>query len=51
MLLEWFPQAKPFVLSQATHALQMQNPHGMAQGLAAFLEGVSMKVTEEIGER
>ena len=51
LLLEWFPQAKPFVLSKATHALQMQNPRGMAQGLAAFLEGVSMKVTEEIGER
>ena len=51
LLLDWFPQAKPFVLSQATHALQMQNPRGMAQGLAAFLEGVSMKVTEEVGER
>ncbi len=50
LLLEWFPQAKPFVLSQATHMLQMQNPGDMAQGLAAFLEGVSMKVTEEIGE-
>ena len=51
LLLEWFPQAKPFVLSQATHALLTQNPRGMAQGLAAFLEGVSMKATEEIGER
>ena len=51
LLLDWFPQAKPFVLSQATHMLQMQNPRGMAQGLAAFLEGVSMKVTEEIAER
>ena len=51
LLLEWFPQAKPFVLSQATHALQMQNPRGMAQGLTDFLAGVSMKATEEIGER
>ncbi len=43
LLLEWFPQAKPFVLSQATHMLQMQNPRGMAQGLAAFLEGVPIR--------
>jgi pimeloyl-ACP methyl ester carboxylesterase len=37
LLLEWFPQAKPFVLRQATHLLQVQNPRDMAQGLAAFL--------------
>jgi pimeloyl-ACP methyl ester carboxylesterase len=37
MLLEWFPQAKPFVLPHATHALQSQNPRDMAEGLAAFL--------------
>ncbi len=43
LLLEWFPQAKPFVLSQATHSLLTQNPRGMAQGLAAFLEGVPIK--------
>ncbi len=52
LLLEWFPQAKPFVLSQATHMLQMQNPGDMAQGLAAFLEGVSISDGGEyIGER
>jgi pimeloyl-ACP methyl ester carboxylesterase len=38
MLLEWFPQARPFVLPRAAHLLQVQNPTDMAQGLAAFLE-------------
>lgn len=37
LLLEWFPQAKPFVLPRAAHLLQVQNPHDMAEGLAAFL--------------
>jgi len=36
LLLEWFPQAKPFVLPRATHLLQVQNPGDMARGLAAF---------------
>jgi len=38
LVLEWLPQAKPFVLPRATHLLQVQNPHDMAEGLAAFLE-------------
>lgn len=37
LLLEWFPQARPFVLPRATHLLQVQNPGDMAQALAAFL--------------
>ena len=36
LLLEWFPQAKPFVLPRATHLLHVQNPQDMAQGLALF---------------
>ena len=36
-VLEWFPNAKPFVLPQAAHLLQVENPHDMAEGLAAFL--------------
>jgi pimeloyl-ACP methyl ester carboxylesterase len=36
-VLEWFPNAKPFVLSEAAHLLQVENPHDMAEGLAAFL--------------
>jgi len=36
-LLEWLPQAKPFVLPRAGHALQVENPGDMARGLAGFL--------------
>jgi pimeloyl-ACP methyl ester carboxylesterase len=36
-VLEWFPNAKPFVLPRAAHLLQVENPHDMARGLAAFL--------------
>jgi pimeloyl-ACP methyl ester carboxylesterase len=38
-VLEWVPQAKPFILPEAAHLLQVENPRGMAQGLAAFLGG------------
>jgi pimeloyl-ACP methyl ester carboxylesterase len=37
LLLAWIPHAEPFVLPDATHLLQVQNPGGMARGLAAFL--------------
>jgi pimeloyl-ACP methyl ester carboxylesterase len=36
-VLEWFPNAKPFMLPHAAHLLQVENPRGMAEGLAAFL--------------
>jgi pimeloyl-ACP methyl ester carboxylesterase len=36
-VLDWFPKAKPFVLPRAAHLLQVENPHDMAEGLAAFL--------------
>lgn len=39
-VLEWFPNAKPFVLPRAAHLLQVENPREMAQGLANFLSGV-----------
>jgi pimeloyl-ACP methyl ester carboxylesterase len=32
----WWPQAESFVLQEAAHALQIENPTGMAKGLAAF---------------
>jgi pimeloyl-ACP methyl ester carboxylesterase len=32
----WWPQAESFVLRGAAHALQIENPTGMAKGLAAF---------------
>ena len=36
LLLSWLPNVEPFVLPEATHLLQVQNPQGMAAGLAAF---------------
>lgn len=36
-VVDWFPNAKPFVLPGATHLLQVENPRDMAMGLAAFL--------------
>lgn len=36
LLLSWLPNVEPFVLPDATHLLQVQNPRGMAEGLAAF---------------
>jgi pimeloyl-ACP methyl ester carboxylesterase len=37
LLLSWLPNVEPFVLPDATHLMQVQNPRGMAQGLADFL--------------
>jgi pimeloyl-ACP methyl ester carboxylesterase len=37
LLLEWLAHAEGFVLPGATHFMQIQNPRGMAQVLAAFL--------------
>ena len=36
LLLEWLPHVEPFVLPGAAHLLQIENPAGMAQALAAF---------------
>jgi pimeloyl-ACP methyl ester carboxylesterase len=36
LLLAWLPEVEPFVLPDATHLLHVQNPRGMAEGLAAF---------------
>ena len=36
VLLEWLPNVEPFVLSGAGHLLQIENPRGMAEGLAVF---------------
>jgi 3-oxoadipate enol-lactonase len=36
LLLEWLPNVTPFVLLGAGHLLHLQNPEGMAEGLAAF---------------
>jgi pimeloyl-ACP methyl ester carboxylesterase len=36
LLLAWLPNVESFELPEATHLLQVQNPRGMAEGLAAF---------------
>jgi hypothetical protein len=36
LLLTWLPNTEPFVLAGATHLMQIQNPRGMAEGLAVF---------------
>ena len=36
LLLSWLPNVEAFVLPDATHLLQVQNPRGIAEGLAAF---------------
>ena len=36
MLLAWLPRAEGFVLPGATHFLQLEDPHNMAEALAAF---------------
>lgn len=36
LLLDWLPDAEGFVLPGATHFLQVENPRGMAEALAAF---------------
>jgi pimeloyl-ACP methyl ester carboxylesterase len=36
ILLTWLPKAERFVLPGATHLLYLENPRGMAEGLAAF---------------
>ena len=36
LLLDWLPNVESFVLPNATHLLQVENPSGMAQALAGF---------------
>jgi pimeloyl-ACP methyl ester carboxylesterase len=36
LLLDWLPNVEPFVLSDASHLLQIDNARQMAEGLAAF---------------
>jgi len=35
-MLEWLPHVEGFVLPGATHFPQLEHPHGLAEGLAAF---------------
>ncbi len=42
VLLDWLPNVEPFVLADATHLLQVENPRGMAEALAGFFARHSM---------
>jgi pimeloyl-ACP methyl ester carboxylesterase len=35
-LLDWLPRAEPYVLPNATHAMQLQHPHSLAVRLVEF---------------
>jgi pimeloyl-ACP methyl ester carboxylesterase len=37
LLLEWLPNVEPFTLTGAGHLLHLENPEGLAAGMAAFL--------------
>jgi pimeloyl-ACP methyl ester carboxylesterase len=37
LLLEWLPNVEPFLLTDAGHLLHVENPGGLAEGLAGFL--------------
>jgi pimeloyl-ACP methyl ester carboxylesterase len=36
LLLTWLPKAEAFILPDAAHLMHVQNPRGVAEGLAAF---------------
>ena len=36
MILDWLPKSETLVLSGLTHALHMQDPKAVAEGLRAF---------------
>lgn len=44
LLLDWLPNVEPFVLPRATHLLEVENPRGLAEGLAAFFARHSLTV-------
>jgi pimeloyl-ACP methyl ester carboxylesterase len=36
LLQKWLPHVEPFVVPNATHLLEVENPRGVAEGLAGF---------------
>jgi pimeloyl-ACP methyl ester carboxylesterase len=38
LLLAWLPNAESFILPNATHFLQVENPHDMAEALGAYFK-------------
>ena len=44
LLLAWLPNVEPFVLRDAGHLLSVENPRGMAEGLAAFFASQAVRI-------
>jgi pimeloyl-ACP methyl ester carboxylesterase len=44
LLLAWLPNVEPFILPDATHLLHVENPRGMADGLASFFARHALSV-------
>ena len=36
LLLDWLPRVEPAIVPDATHLLEVENPHGVAEALASF---------------
>jgi hypothetical protein len=49
--MAWLPRAEAFVLHGATHALQIIDPTGMAEGLAGFFgrHSIAASPTASVG--
>ena len=47
LLRSWLPQVELFELPRATHLLHLENPHGMAEGLASFFGGTRFQPSPE----
>jgi pimeloyl-ACP methyl ester carboxylesterase len=45
LLLSWLPNVEPFVVPDATHLLQVQNPRGVAEGLTLFFARHPIRTT------
>ena len=46
LLFAWLPNTEPFELPGATHLLQVENPRGLAEALAAFLASHAVSGTD-----
>jgi pimeloyl-ACP methyl ester carboxylesterase len=45
--IDWLPNVEPFVLPDATHLLQVENPRGMADGVTAFFARHPLTVSDK----
>jgi 3-oxoadipate enol-lactonase len=45
LLLDWLPNAEGFLVPRAAHFLQVENPRGIAEALAAFYAHHPLRAT------